>query len=160
MKTYNDFLTVNTNNLDDVLHFLKSAISEHKSSDAYITASVAEQYFKKQNVTIRMFEKFLYTLEGRAIKDNFSPNFKIASGFFKRFVTQENSFLLGNGVKWLNPETADKLGTKKKTFDSQLQLLGEKALIEGVAYGFFNKDHIDVFPLTEFVPLIDEENGA
>lgn len=159
MKTYNDFLQVG-DRLDDILHFLKSAIAEHKASEPYITAMIAEEYFRKQNVTIRQYEKFLYTLEGRAVHDNFSPNFKIASGFFKRFVTQENSFLLGNGVKWINPETADRLGTKKKSFDSQLQILGEKALIEGVAYGFFNKDHIDVFPLTEFVPLIDEENGA
>lgn len=159
MKTYNDFLQVG-DSLEQRLQFLKSAINEHKASEAYITAMIAEEYFRKQNVTIKQFEKFLYTLEGHAIKDDFSPNFKIASGFFKRFVEQENSFLLGNGVKWLNPETADKLGTKKKSFDSQLQLLGQKALIEGVAFGFFNKDHIDVFPLTEFVPLIDEENGA
>lgn len=158
MKTYNDFLLVR-DLPKDKMDFLKTAISEHKASAPYRIAWVAEEYFKKQNVTIRAYEKFLYTLEGRAVRDNFSPNFKIASGFFKRFVTQENSFLLGNGVKWTKQETAGRLGTKRKPFDSQLQILGEKALIEGVAFGFFNKDHIEVFPLTEFVPLIDEEDG-
>lgn len=159
MKTYNDFMNVNQSE-SDRLDFIKQAISEHKASEPYRIAVIAEEYFRKQNVTIREYEKFLYTLEGRAVHDNFSPNFKIASGFFKRFITQENSFLLGNGVKWMNPETAGRLGTKKKSFDSQLQILGEKALIEGVAFGFFNKDHIEVFPLTEFVPLIDEEDGT
>jgi SPP1 family phage portal protein len=34
------------------------------------------------------------------------------------------------------------------------------ALVQGESFGFFNLDHVDVFGLTEFAPLYDEENGA
>ena len=55
---------------------------------------------------------------------------------------------------------ADKLGTKEKPFDTQLQEAGHKALVQGVSFGFFNLDHIEVFGVDEFAPLYDEENGA
>ena len=162
MKTYNDFLdAIATSDTDNSrLDFVKQAITEHKSSLCYQNAWVAEQYAKRQNVTIMEYTKLLYTLEGKAVKDYFSPNYKIISGFFQRFVKQEKSFLLGNGVTWLNEDTADRLGTKKKPFDTQLQKVAECALVGGVGFGFFNLDHVDVFKITEFVPLVDEEDGA
>lgn len=162
MKTYNDFLDVIK--IDDTvstrLAFIKSAIDEHQSSEVYRQALIAEQYAKRQNVTIKEYEKLLYTLEGKAIKDYFSPNYKIISGFFQRFVKQEKSFLLANGVSWVKEDTADKLGTKKKPFDTQLQKVAGMALVDGVSFGFYNYDHIDCFSITEFVPLVDEEDGA
>lgn len=162
MKTYNDFEDMLALGDSDArkLEFVKSAIQDHRSSVDYNTAVIAEQYAKKQNVTILNYIKLLYTLEGKAVKDYFSPNYKIVSGFFPRFIKQEKSFLLGNGVTWLNEDTEGKLGTDKKPFDTQLQDLAEMALVSGVAFGFFNYDHIDIFALTEFVPLYDEENGA
>lgn len=162
MKTYNDFEDVIALNDTDTtrLDFIKTAIQEHKCSDIYTTALIAEDYAKRQNVTIREYVKLLYTLEGKAVKDYFSPNYKIISGFFQRFIKQEKSFLLGNGVTWVNEDTEDKLGTEKKPFDTQLQKLAECALVGGVGFGFFNLDHVDVFKITEFVPLVDEEDGA
>lgn len=162
MKTFNDFEDVIALGDTDErrLEFVKSAIQDHKSSVEYHDAYIAEQYAKKKNVTIMEYVKLLYTLEGQAVVDYFSPNYKLRSGFFKRFVKQEKSFLLGNGVSWLNEETEKKLGTEKKPFDTQLQDLAEMALIGGVAFGFYNYDHIDAFRLTEFVPLYDEEDGA
>lgn len=87
-------------------------------------------------------------------------NFKMACRHFHRFVVQENQYLLGNGVSWENSDTSDKLGTKQYKFDTQLSLIGEKALVHGIAFGFFNLDHIEVFSILEFVPLYDEENGS
>jgi len=162
MITYNDFEDMLALGDTDErrLEFVKSAIADHKSSVEYKVAEVAEQYARRQNVTIMEYVKLLYTLEGKAVKDYFSPNYKIISGFFPRFVKQEKSFLLGNGVTWVNDDTENKLGTEKQPFDTQLQDLAEMALVGGVAFGFFNFDHIDVFRLTEFKPLYDEENGA
>lgn len=162
MKTYNDFEDVIAlgDNDERRLEFVKSAIQDHKSSVEYNDAYIAEQYAKKKNVTIMEYVKLLYTLEGRAVIDYFSPNYKLRSGFFQRFVKQEKSFLLGNGVTWVNEETENKLGTEKKPFDTQLQDLAEMALVGGVAFGFYNYDHIDTFRLTEFVPLYDEEDGS
>lgn len=159
MKTYNDFLQIG-DSFDSRIEFIKSAINEHKGTDLFKEAEIAEEYNKKKNVTIRQFEKYLYTLEGRAIKDYFSANFKLASAFFHRFVTQEIAFLLGNGVSWNDESTKDKLGTDLKPFDTQLKDLAEYAVVGGVAFGFFNYDHMDVFSVTEFVPLYDEEDGS
>lgn len=161
MKTYQDFLEATKDGTEQSrINFIQTAINEYKSSEEYTNALVAYEYFKKNNVTIRTYEKFLYTMEGKAVPDMFSPNYKIASGFFRRFVKQEKSYLLGNGVSWNNETTESRLGTDSKPFDTQLQDIAEDALIGGVAYGFFNFDHIDGFSMLEFVPLYDEENGA
>lgn len=89
--------------------------------------------------------------------DNISANWKMASNFFYRFVTQETQYLLGNGITWQQKNTAEKLGGD---FDTQLQKLAKAALIGGCAFGFWNFDHLNVFDITEFVPVYDEENGA
>lgn len=159
MLTYQDLLSVGENERDK-MEFVKKAITNHQSSEFYKIANDAELYFKHQNVTINNYRKLLYTVTGRTVPDNWSANFKMASRFFYRFVTQENQFLLGNGVNWSKPDTKDKLGKKYFNFDNQLQKLGKVALTQGVAFGFFNLDHIEVFDYLEFVPLYDEEDGS
>jgi hypothetical protein len=94
---------------------------------------------------------------GKAIPDVWTANYKLASRFFNRFITQENQYLLGNGVSWTQESTEKKLGAN---FDIQLQKAGKKALVGGVSFGFFNYDHVDVFGVDEFAPLPDEDNGA
>ena len=51
----------------------------------------------------------------------------------------------------------NKLG---KDFDTQLQKLCKAGIDGGVSFGFWNYDHMDVFKITEFAPLYDEENGS
>ena len=140
--------------------FVNDVITAHKCSDIYKEAVIAEQYLKHKNVTITNYQKFLYTVTGGQIPDIWSANFKMGCRHFYRFITQENQFLLGNGVTWNNPDTAEKLGTETKPFDNQLQKAGKMALWGGVAFGFFNLDHVDVFAVTEYAPLYDEEDGA
>jgi len=158
MKTYEDWAGIETE--ADKQDFVYSAIKEHRSSRIYKEAIVAEKYARHRNVTINEYQKILYTLTGKAVPDRWGANYKMACRHFYRFVTQENQYLLGNGVSWQDNTTAEKLGTKKKSFDKQLQELGKAALIMGVAFGFYNLDHIDVFKVTEFVPIYDETNGA
>ena len=55
------------------------------------------------------------------------------------------------------PEEKAKLGSD---IDIRLQEAGRNALVQGVAFGFWNNDHLEVFKFTEFVPLYDEENAA
>lgn len=157
--TYQDLLNVG-NSDKERMNFVRSCISQHKSSDAYKTAYIADQYNKHKNVTIAEYQKLLYTVSGKAIPDNWSANFKMACRHFHRFIVQENQFLLANGVSWENKDTSDKLGTQDYQFDTQLALCAKNALIHGVSFGFFNLDHLEVFSLLEFVPLYDEENGA
>lgn len=141
------------------IDFIKEAIERHKATDLYKNAYIADQYKKKRNITISQFQKLLYKVTGEAIVDNFSANYKMASPFYNFFVTQQNQYLLGNGVTWEHQETENKLGNKKYPFDSQLRKLGIYACM-GVSYGFFNVDHVEVFSVLEFVPFIDEEDGA
>lgn len=156
MRTFNDLLEVGENEANR-MQFVYEAISEHKSSDLYKTAQIADEYDRKQNRTIVQFQKLLYDATGRAIPDNVSANYKITSGFFNRFTTQQVQFLLGNGVTWKDETTKDYLG---EDFDKQLQVAAKASLGAGVSFGFYNYDHLEVFTALEYVPLYDEENGA
>jgi hypothetical protein len=160
MKTYQDLLLLGdsqTRNITDLIEFVKQAISEHKASDDYRTAVMGEQYNKKRNTTIMNYQKTLTRLDGSKVLDMWSANHKTTRNFFRYFTTQQTQYLLGNGVTWGNEDTEKKLG---KDFDTKLQKAGKKALVQGTAFGFFNLDHVEVFGLTEYVPLYDEENGA
>lgn len=155
IKTYQDLLE----NVSEQarMKFVLDAIREHQASAAYQTAKDAVLYSSGRNATIMRYQKLLYTLTGKAVPDNFTANHKCASGFFKRFVTQEAAYLLGNGISFEGQDTKAKLG---KDIDTVLYKGAKSALIQAVSFGFFNKDHIEMYGLTEFVPLYDEENGA
>lgn len=159
MKTYQDLLRVNQNT-NDIMAFVRSVITEHKNTDLFKTAAIANEYFKHKNVTINQYEKVLYKVTGGTVPDNYSANHKMANRFFYRFLIQENQYSLGNGVSFKEKETSNKLGTKEKPFDNQMQTLGIKALWGGVSFGFYNLDHIDVFSVLEFAPLFDELSGS
>lgn len=159
MKTFQDLLEVGENELDRMA-FVMAAINEHKSSQLYKIAADAELYYDGENPTINRYEKIIYDMQGRAHTDMWTANHKIASSFFGFAIDQENGYLLGNGVTFQNDATKDKLGSQKLPFDQQIMAAGKKALIGGVSFGFWNLDHIEVFSVTEFVPLIDEEDGA
>nr|DAV67423.1 MAG TPA: PORTAL PROTEIN [Caudoviricetes sp.] len=157
MKTYQDFLEVAEKSDRERMEFVLSAINNHKDSDLYKQAIIAKEYDAHRNVTIANFQKLLYTLNGKVIPDNYSPNYKLRSNFFANFITQETQYLLGNGVTLKKEENKAKLGAG---FDTRLQDAAHDALVGGVSYGFWNLDHLEVFDVTEFVPLLDEENGA
>lgn len=156
MLTYQDYLKIPDTDKDRIA-FVRRVIDQHKATSLYQTALIADEYDKHQNRTIREYQKLLYDVTGRAIPDNWSANYKMASKFFNRFITQENQYLLGNGVTWQNEATGKKLGND---FDTQLQKLGQKALSGAVSFGFWNLDHVEDFSVLEYAPLYDEENGA
>lgn len=155
-KTYQDLVNIGSNE-DDRMEFVRAMITQRDDDPQYKMAVVADKYDRHQNVTINQFQKMLYTVSGKAIPDNYSANYKLASRFFNRFVVQESQYLLGNGVTWTNSQTAEKVGID---FDSKLQRLAKDALVCGVSFGFFNLDHLETFSLLEFIPLYDEENGS
>ena len=85
---------------------------------------------------------------------------RIASAFLFRFVTQQNQFLLSEGVS-LPADVKRRLGGD---FDHQLEHLGECALLHGCAWGFWNADHLEVIEAAKnaysgFFPLLDEMSG-
>ena len=159
MKTYQDLVKVGA---DETARkeFVYALINEHKSSNDYKIAKDAYDYFRHRNVTINEYQNILYTVTGEAVPDNYSANFKMACRHFYRFITQEVQFLLGNGISWNEKDTEDKLGTQKYSFDKQVQNAAKKALWGKVAFGFFDKDHLEVFDYLEYIPIFDENDGA
>lgn len=154
--TYNDLLEIGENERDR-MQFVLDAIREHKGSDLYKTAYDAELYYKHQNPTIMRFQKFVYNQMGQKVPDIWSPNNKIASNWYNYFTTQAVSYLLGNGVTFKTEANKKKLG---KDFDKRVQDCATAAKNGGIGFGFWNYDHLEVFKLTEFVPLYDEDDGG
>lgn len=156
MKTYQDLLALGDQEKER-MDFSFALVRDHKGTTEYKTAMEAVEYDRRKNITIMNYRKLLYDMSGKAMPDNYSANYKLPSGFFPRFVTQLNQFLLGNGVTLKDLENKSKLG---RGFDVKLQRLGRNALVQGVGFGFWNLDHLETFELTEFAPLYDEETGA
>ena len=156
MKTYQDLLALGDREAERI-EFAFALVREHKGTAEYKTAEAAVEYDRRKNTTIMNYRKLLYDLSGKAIPDNYSANYKLPSGFFPRFVTQLNQYLLGNGMTLKDTKNKEKLGNG---FDTKLQQIGRNALVQGVCFGFWNLDHIEVFKFTEFAPLYDEETGA
>ena len=162
MRTYQDLLAVGENEKDR-MEFVRGAVQDHTSSNDYKIATTAEEYYAKQNSTIRKFQKFLYNSNGQAYPDLFSANYKTRTLMFRHFVIQQVQYVLSNGVSFEQDGTKDRLG---RDFDNRLQQLAKKAMVDGVAFGFWNLDHLEVFPFADtphapgFVPLYDEEDGS
>lgn len=140
-----------------LLSFLRDAIEQHRNSDAYRMAVIADEYNAQRNTTINDAVRRIYSLAGTPVEDFTASNNRIASNFFARLNRQRCAYSLGNGVTFDVDGVKQKLG---KTFDTDLFHLAYYALIHGRSYGFWNVDRLHVFPLTEFVPLVDETNDA
>lgn len=156
MITYQDMQNKLTGGMT-LVDFVKEVITDHKNKPDYRLAAVAKEYNEHRNVTISQYQKLLYTVSGKATPDPYAANYKLKTNQFNRLVTQLNQYLLGNGAKWENSATQKTLGDD---FDTQLQDAGEIALVQKVAYCFWNKDHMDVFEYLEFAEIPDEEDGS
>ncbi len=145
-------------------------IKGYKASADFTQALLANQYFRSENPevakkTILRAKKMQYTdKEGRTHAKSGTEDVvgnRVASSFFYRFVTQQNQFLLGNGVSLNEDADKDALGPY---FDEVLESMGEKALLHGVAWGFWNVDHLEPIEavkdtLSGAVALVDEETS-
>lgn len=162
MRTYQNLSEIRENE-STVKKFVFDVIAEHKDSAAYKTASIAEKYYAKKNVTIMAFQKMLYNMQGQQVPDMWSANYKLRTHFFRRFVTQQVQYVLSNGVTFQKKDTKKKLG---KTFDTQMQRAAKKAMVDKVSFLFWNLDHVEVFCFADthkdpgFAPLYDADTGA
>ena len=171
MLTYQDFEKAKVKGDNYMKDWLISAINQHKGSDEYKMAVEANAYDKQQNTTIMDYIKYMYNQSGAKVVDFTASNNKICSNFFHRLNTQRNTYLLGNGVSFTDHKetvkdddgnettvdtTKERLGNK---FDSDLKEGGYQSLIHGVTFGFWNFKRLVFFPITEFVPLWDEDTG-
>ncbi len=163
MKTYEDFKkeAESKGDIERAL-FCRDAINEFKASDEYKNAADGEAYYNKHNITMEKYQKFLYTMTGKRVPDLVSANYKLKSTIFRRLVTQQVQYVLGNGVTFEDDKTKESLGDN---FDFILQKAAKRAMAEGQAFGFWNLDHLEVFAYADtkwdagFCPLNGEETG-
>ena len=139
--------------------FIRDAVREHQSSKAYKDAADGMAYYNKHNITIEKFQKFLFTLSGNKTPDIWSSDYRLKTLMFRRLVTQEVGYICANGVSM---DEKEKLGAD---FDNKLQTAAKLALAQGVSYGYWNLDHLEVFSFADtpgnpgFVPLLDEKTS-
>lgn len=152
------------------LELLLNIIRQYKSSPDFKQGLVANQYFRAENPAVA--GKYLMRpivveskdANGKVKKANRKERIdgnRVFSSFFSRFVIQQNQFLLANGVTLDNEQTKARLGIG---FDKALERLGEKALVHGVAWGYWNVDHLEVIEavkdkLSGAVALVDERTS-
>lgn len=145
-------------------------VQSYKGSAFFADALAANRYFNGDNPTLD--SKYLLTIETKEVKDADGITYKyadrkevagnrVSSSFIRRFVCQQNQYLLGNGVTLSDDAQKQRLGMG---FDAALQQLGERALLHGVSYGYWNADHLEPLPaavdaLSGCVALLDEVTG-
>lgn len=165
--TYQDWLDTPE---DEKLDKLQEIIKGYKSSVDFKQGILANQYFRAENPAVAGKYLLRPTVvetkddNGRVKKHNRQAKIdgnRVFSSFFSRFVIQQNQFLLANGVTLDDEATKARLGMG---FDKALERLGEKALVHGVAWGYWNLDHLEVIEAVKdkgsgAVALVDERTS-
>lgn len=139
------------------MQFVRNVIEDHKGSDLYRDGDISDKYARQENVEAVNREKLYRDIAGRLVKNNWTPCHRMRSKLFGILATQENSFLLGNGLTLEKQKNKEKLG---KDFDTKLLQAGYAALTQTVSYLFWNLDHIEMFKNLEFAPLMDETTSS
>lgn len=139
------------------MQFVRTVIEDHKGSDLYKDGDISDRYARQENVEAVNREKLYRDIAGRLVKNNWTPCHRMRSKLFGILATQENSFLLGNGLTLEKQKNKEKLG---KDFDTKLLQAGYAALTQAVSYLFWNLDHIEIFKNLEFAPLMDETTSS
>lgn len=139
------------------MQFVRQVIDDHKSSDLYRDGDISDRYARQENVEAVSREKLYRDIAGRLVKNNWTPCHRMRSKLFGVLATQENSFLLGNGLTLEKQKNKDNLG---KDFDTKLLQAGYAALTQTVSYLFWNLDHVEIFKNLEFAPLMDETTSS
>lgn len=156
--------------------FALTIVDDYRATPEFTTATEAELYFIGSNPTILRRKKLQVNDVQTSTEPGQPPKSvavngevataKIPSNFFFRFVTQQNQYLLSNGLK-INSDADTKVDGKAVKaklgagFDKVLEQIGEKALLHGVCYGFWNHDHVEMIPVVKgsdggAVALVDE----
>lgn len=164
MLTYQDFLKEVEKGEKAKVKFILDKIAEHETSDDYLTGCLADEYDRQLNRTTEQSERYIKLETGKVIKDKYSPNSKMKSNYYNRFTSQLIRYVLSNGTNFNVEGVKEKLGGDE--YNHQIQKLAKKAMNGARSFGFWNKDHLEVFPVYKsksdtavFAPLVDEETS-
>lgn len=162
MLTYQDLLTL-SNNEKARMDLVRKVPIECQGTELYKNAEIAQLYYAKKNPTILAYQKVVHDALGRVVPDIWSANYKLTHSFFRQFVLQQVQYVLANGVFFDGEATKKRLGSDK--LDRAVSQMAKNAVVDGVSFGFWNLDHLEVFPLVgradepKFAPIYDEETG-
>lgn len=146
-------------------------VKTYCASENFKRALLANQYFAGENPevagkTVLRAQKYQTTdkngVKHTKVGTKDVVGNRIGSRFLFRAVTQRSQFLLSNGVTLKDSQLKSRLGLG---FDNALEQMGEKAILHGVSWGYWNADHIEPMYAAEndmsgFVALLDESTGA
>lgn len=152
--TYQDYIKARDGG--KLAEFVQDVIRQHKDSQNYKDALVADLYDARRNKTINDFARTLFTVDGRRIKDETLSNMHLSSNFFNQLNMRRCVYSLGNGLTFQKDGIYELLGAKA---DKVIKDGGYYGLIHGVSFLYWAYDHIHMFKLTEFCPLWDEDTG-
>lgn len=154
---------------------IRKIIGSYKASHDFTYALTALEYFKGENPVVCskvILRNGVYTMDStddtghkvtRTVKrEKAIVGARLPASFLFRFVTQQNQFLLGNGVTLESDKVKQRLGVG---FDKTMEQIGERALLGGVSWGFWNVDHLEAIDAARdwfsgFVALLDEATSA
>ena len=164
-----DFTYQDWENAENKERLIPVIIDRYKSCEDFSKGLDANAYFCGENteimakkvmqpnvIKVQSEEGVKKTLSNKEIIGN-----RCSNNFLYRFVVQQNQYLLGNGVVLKDEEQKKKLG---RAFDTRLQETGESAILHGVAWGYWNYDHLEFIDAAKdeysgCVGLLDEMTG-
>jgi hypothetical protein len=151
---------------------LQEIVNRYKGSEEFKLMLDANEYFRGNNtavgskvllkpVAVTSTDKKTGAACKRTQLKEIVGN-RVRSNFLFRFITQQNQHLLSNGVTLGKPADKERLGMG---FDKALEQAGERALLHGVCWLYWNNDHVEVLPactdaLSGCVALLDERSGS
>ena len=151
---------------------LQEIVNRYKGSEEFKLMLDANEYFRGNNtavgskvllkpVAVTSTDKATGVIRKRTQLKEIVGN-RVRSNFLFRFITQQNQHLLSNGVTLGKPADKERLGLG---FDKALEQAGERALLHGVCWLYWNNDHVEVLPactdaLSGCVALLDERSGS
>ena len=149
---------------------LLKMIEAYKHSGDFALALTAGRYFRGENDEVMnkcILRKGTYTYTGKDGKERTVANDipvvgnRVPSNYFFRFVTQQNQYLLSNGVSLESDEIKNRLGAG---FDKTLEHMGEKSLIQGVCWAYWNNGRVEVLEAARdensgFFAVVDEADS-
>ena len=141
----------------DIAGWVQAAIDRHRTGWLCRMAHVADDYYRQRNRTIEQFVRIMFTSQGERLKDPTASNLRLKTNIFRRLNVQRCMYSLGKAPSFADEGTKEKLG---RGFSDKLIELGRYALIHGIAFAVWDKDHMDVRKVTETVPVWDEQTGA
>ena len=99
MITYQEFLATYENGLPTAAG-VESVVQDHKASEEYQLALIADEYDRQKNATIMQYEKYIHTMTGASIVDPYAANHKIPSNMFRRLNVQRTQYSLGKILRF------------------------------------------------------------